>query len=180
MFLKRFESRINTLTTVKNLQGRPAPPLKTQNWITGNEVERSEMKSGESALLMFCNAASRPCINCLPNIENMTLKHQAKLKVIAVTRLENLTWDTSTGRAMRSKSPVAPADEIKTLENFQKANKVVFPIAVSSSETFQAFGVNSTPHFVLIDGSGTIQHITIGIDPNELKKLGEAIERAVR
>lgn len=175
MFLKRFESRVNTLTKLESLQNQPAPELKATKWIKGDAFKLDDAKGKENVLLMFCTADSRPSIKALPAVETIALQNRDKLKVVCVTPLKNLVWDTSAGRAVRSKTPVDAEVEYKTIGNFVGANNVIFPTAVIPNETLQAFGANSLPHFVLINRNGTIKHVTVGIDPNELKKLGQAV-----
>ncbi|HLK10502.1 MAG TPA: redoxin domain-containing protein [Candidatus Binatia bacterium] len=105
-------------------------------------LPRPDLADGASHVLFFWATWCAPCKASLPALLAFADAHRA--------------------------APIAITDEAReTLDAFFRAFTAPFPQTVALDESraaFIAYGINGTPTFVLVDGSGTVRGYTTGYD----------------
>lgn len=145
------------------LIGQPAAPLKVEAWVNGSPLTDDDLK-GKVVLLDFWAVWCGPCIATFPHLRQWQEEYGDKgLVMIGLTRYYNFTWDEAGKKAVRSPTPVSPADEQAMLVKFAAAHDLKHRLAIQADDSLSDYyGVTGIPHVVVIDQQGIVRMMKVG------------------
>jgi thiol-disulfide isomerase/thioredoxin len=163
----RLQKNLNLLS----FEGRPAPPLKGEQFLGSKPPMLAKLK-GSPVLLFFW---AHWCVDCkaeAPIITQLRSEFAAKgLTVIGPTRLYGYTAQVENA---------SPSDELAYIDAVRHrfyGGLLDMPVPVSKYD-FDVYGASTTPTLVLLDRTGKVAMYHPGAMPYE--KLRAEIEKVVR
>ena len=140
--------------------GRGAVNLQNIAQRLNGQVPSVFKEKGKLVILNFFapwNGLSRAS---LPWFNSLYMKYRDKgLVLIGVTRLYGTYSDGKT-RA----SSITKPKELQLISSFVKSRNILFPVAVlEKDDSFRDYAVSGLPHIVLIDKTGVIRRVFIGM-----------------
>lgn len=154
----------------QNEESAPAPEIQAAEWIDTKPVRLADLR-GRVILLDFWAYWCGPCLEAFPKLREWHQKYKDRgLTIIGLTRY----YGAERG------IPMAPKEELNFLREFKKRFKLPYGIGIEATEeTALRYGVSSLPTSILIDRRGMVRFITVGINDEELDKLGQWIEKLI-
>lgn len=163
---------------ILELIGKDTTPLGIDQWTNGAPIVDAELK-GKVVLLDFWAVWCGPCVATFPHLVEWNKEYADDgLVILGLTRFYNYKWDEETNKAVRSKEPVEPAEELIALENFAQSHHLEHRIGIQPKDNrlSEYFAVSGIPHVVLIDRQGKIQMIKVGSGEANAHALDEKIK----
>lgn len=154
------------------LIGQPAAPLKVEAWVNGSALTQDDLK-GKVVLLDFWAVWCGPCIATFPHLRQWQEEYGDKgLVMIGLTRYYNFTWDEAANQAVRSPTPISPADEQAMLAKFAAAHHLKHRLAIQADDSLsEYYGVTGIPHVVVIDQQGIVRMMKVGSGEAKAKAI---------
>jgi thiol-disulfide isomerase/thioredoxin len=134
----------------QKIMGQKAPELKLGDW-KGGAVTPEQMKGKVVIVAFWATWAEPTCKRHIPVLNELAKKYKDKAIVIGACAggSEEAMWGV--------------AEEWK----------MAFPTGKASEETAKAWGALWYPHFVVLDGKGTVR--ALGVQPTALEPIVEAL-----
>ena len=143
---ERIHKNINLLS----LEGKPAPPLTTAEWLGPKPQPLSALR-GHTVLLFFWAHWCPDCKAMVPALASIEKTYSPQgLVLVGPTKL----YGYAAGGA-----PAAPKEEKQYIERVRGqyySSLSAMPVPVSGAN-FAAYGASTTPTIVLIDGQGIVR-----------------------
>jgi thiol-disulfide isomerase/thioredoxin len=160
--------------------GKPAAPLKVEEWVNGSPLTDKDLK-GKVVLLDFWAVWCGPCIATFPHLREWHEKYADKgLVIIGLTGYYNFKWDEDAEKATRSEGEVPKADERQMLAKFAKSHDLAHRFAITADDSMaEYYGVSGIPHVVVIDRAGTVRMMKVGSGEENARVIGELIEKLI-
>jgi thiol-disulfide isomerase/thioredoxin len=163
-------SRLQKNLNLLSFEGRPAPALRTEQFLGAKAPALSELK-GSPVLLFFWAHWCADCKAEAPIITQLRLEFAPKgLKVIGPTRLYGYTAQVENA---------SPSDELAYTDAVRHrfyAGLLDMPVPVSKYN-FDEYGASTTPTLVLLDRAGKVAMYHPGALPYD--QLKAEIEKVV-
>jgi len=143
-------TRIQKNIHVLSLEGKPAPPLRIDQWINSKPVELPRLK-GHPVLLFFWAHWCSDCKHQSPDLARIAKQYAPKgLRLVGPTQLY--------GYAARGED-AAPGQEMQYIEQirtqfYSELGDMAVPV---SEENFKNYGASTTPTLVLVDRLGIVR-----------------------
>jgi RNA polymerase sigma factor (sigma-70 family) len=119
----------------KEMKGKPAPELAAQQWLnTAEKLDLSKLK-GKVVLLDFWGQWCSPCVEKLPQVEELHAKYKDKGLVVI---------------------GVHSADQSDKLNDFLKKKNITFPVMIDQGNTAKRYAIEGWPTYFLIEKTGTL------------------------
>jgi peroxiredoxin len=123
--------------------------------LDGNEAPSLESLQGKVVLILFYSIGCPGCKSRAIPIAKNVHEIYPDVQVVGIhTSLDERKY--STGQ----------------IEEINKVHRIPFPIYVDEgSQTFEAFGAEGTPHWILIDAEGKVLRSVFGSMPNAINRI---------
>lgn len=126
-----------------------APPPLNLDRIAGNESVTLDGLAGRVVVLDFWATWCRPCHAIMPALDALYRRHRAQgLSVVGLS--------PEPDAAIRAHLAAAPVD---------------YTIARDVGGTMEGYGVRAIPTLVVLDRSGQVREVMVGVDPASLSRL---------
>jgi len=169
----------------ENLVGKAAPDFEADFVLNGKAKGLADLK-GKVVLLEFWAVGSDQCADAFPLLLEWQKKyHKDGLEVVGLTYYQSdighhYAFDKGTGKMKLVEKADRASDRV-ALQDYATHHKLDHLVLTLNKDaalkTFDAYGVNGVPHAVLIDRTGNIRHVHVGMGKKsegleaEIKKL---------
>lgn len=177
--INRFSSQIESQLKIQSMVGQPSPKFDFEHWVNGKAITQEELK-GKVVLIDFWAIWCDTCISTFPTLKELHTKYADQgLVIIGATEHFGYQWDVDKGIPIRGKSEVSSATENETLVQFARKHdlKYRFGVTPSGSKMKESFGVKGIPHVCVLDKSGVVQMIRIGVSEENSEELDQLIKK---
>jgi thiol-disulfide isomerase/thioredoxin len=137
--------------------GQPPPALDLAR-ISGTEAITLEGLSGHVVVLDFWATWCGPCRAVAPYLDAMYRRHRAR------------------GLSVVGLSPEPDA----LIRQFIASRPVDYTIARDVGQTVRTYGVRGIPTIVVLDRSGQVRDVMVGVDGSSLSRLDSLVEQLLR
>ncbi|MBN2355819.1 redoxin domain-containing protein [candidate division KSB1 bacterium] len=165
---------ITAKLTLFNLIDKPAPALKTQEWIDSEPLSMNDLR-GKVVFLDFFGPWCGPCRAMFPHMKKLYEEyHQQGLVILGITRYYG--FFNQLGQNLRD---LKAADELEWIKKFKQHHDIPYPYAVAEMDDGRAneaaYGVYGIPHMALIDKKGMVRLYAIGSGKSSEEKLEQGV-----
>lgn len=155
---------------IKTLVGQPVPPFEFV-FMDGNQKTSADFE-GQVVLLDFWASWCTTCKAASPVMQKLHEQYGDKgLAVIAVN-----TFESSDPNADKNTKILASAEASK---NYAEEHKYTYLFATFGDPTAERWSIGGVPMFVLIGKDGKILMAESNAKPETLKKIEEAVAKAL-
>ena len=166
---------------------KTAPDFQGDFAINGKPVKLSSLK-GKVVLLGFWDVRSHACESTLPKLSKWQQEYKkAGLKIVGVTFYkvdigQSFVFDSTNGKLKRVAKATRKTEQamLKYFAAFHKVKHLLMTMPKEDAlKTFDAYGVNGFPQFVLIDRNGMVRYICVGENETTMTALEGEIKKLV-
>ncbi len=155
------------------LLGHEAPALDfiwTSDHPALQDVRTLADLKGKVVVLDFWHTECSVCIRTFPKIRALAVQYaEAPVVVLGVTAVRGRHADPDRGLIITEGSPES---EFELMREYTGKLNITWPIAFTSQNLYNPeFGVESTPHIVIIDPDGVVRHRALHPDMPMIHKI---------
>lgn len=165
--------------------GAEVPELPVEHALQAAAGFRLADLRGKVVVLDFFATWCPPCRTGIPGLQKLQQANPEAMKLVGATRFFGKGMDFADGAKLphggKSVSGLGRDDEIAVNAAFAKAFGIDYPILFTSEVAMkETFGVSAIPTTFVIGKDGRIVGRVLGNGDEEMKKLGELVDQALR